>query len=1165
MLRKNRKMSLKTPLKKKILFTFSFIGVCLLFLLAVDLYLATRPPVLLEKASAFLQGIFRYPVSIEGVVFSPLRGLTLTRLQVLDSASSPFLEVERITVIPSFSDLLRGRMRANGIFFQNPTLSLREDQGRWNFEEIFKPGKGRSYLLPRIVVAGGSLKLSSRSYLRGGLVQEIHGIDFTLNPSAEGRFRGRIADIQWGKTDVEGSLPLTGKDLWIAVKKQDLQLSPKVRSFLSEEWKNLWDRFSPEGALSLGLKLAKRRDGNPQVFGEAHLRSLRLSPPSLPFPADNVQGTIRFTSKDLTFNRVSGSYGDCRVTLDGPLFLETPLQSDLKFSVENLPLDERVRKVLPPEGQRIWDAYLPKGIVHLKGRISGKEKLELHIDEGRLLQGEITFRGYPNPETGVRHGFPYTVHEIEGGFRFSPGRIELFNLHGWEFPRSRPEGRGAEIEFCGIFEGEGFSFGNELRIFAKNVPLDAKLRSSMGSIAEIALDPYQPSGFVNLSSEVLREKGPEKPTLVNVYVDVQDARAEFKKFPYPLERITGRIDVTPGKVALKDVQGFKGNALVKVNGVFPSTKGKMEHHLVVEGKDVPFDDALFRALAEENREIEEIWNAFQPEGTFDFLHTRIQKEGEEEVHNHTSVEGKGIRFTYHLFPYPLSEVRGIFELADGEIYIHKLRGLAGGGEFTARGKISSFKEGDVDLQIQAEGIPVDEALKEAIQVIYPPFERIWDWLLPSGKLDGICFIKRSGKGALEYSLETECRDVSLNPSSFPCPVENLCGKLILGAMGLSFQNLKGKMGAGILLLDKGSILFKDEASQGDFLLKGSELPLELLLPQLFHGGEQAWETVTGKLGNVYLNLAFSHRSEGESWIRFKGNCDIQESGLGEVLPLKRIWGKMDNFEGVIRNDELERVAGSFSHVDLLLLDLKFEQMKGTFTFQTPQLSISDIEGFFYGGILDRGSNSFSIRTRCPCEYKGNLSFRDADLTRISKEEFPSGDPLKGSLSGSFAFENPTGALANLKGKGELTATDADLISLPFFLAIFDLFGLAGIPFQRGEAAFKLKDKAMEFPHLYFRSLPLSLTGKGIMDLGGAVDFTFVPTLAGGIRPRIPLLEDPWSWLKKNFGMTVKVRGTFAEPEVSFSNTFTDLFIPPKIPGKRVIYKGFRAGKGYYEF
>ena len=61
------------------------------------------------------------------------------------------------------------------------------------------------------------------------------------------------------------------------------------------------------------------------------------------------------------------------------------------------------------------------------------------------------------------------------------------------------------------------------------------------------------------------------------------------------------------------------------------------------------------------------------------------------------------------------------------------------------------------------------------------------------------------------------------------------------------------------------------------------------------------------------------------------------------------------------------------------------------------------------------------------------------------------------------------------------------------------------------------------------------------------------------------MEDPWSWLKKNFGMTVKVRGTFAEPEVSFSNTFTDLFIPPKIPGKRVIYKGFRAGKGYYEF
>jgi hypothetical protein len=144
------------------------------------------------------------------------------------------------------------------------------------------------------------------------------------------------------------------------------------------------------------------------------------------------------------------------------------------------------------------------------------------------------------------------------------------------------------------------------------------------------------------------------------------------------------------------------------------------------------------------------------------------------------------------FPYPANSLTGVLQYReDGEEPVLQvdLRGLFGTRPFQIRGQLNGMglrpdnqtKPG-LDLQIHAEGMPLDAALYRALEP-YPSTHRAIMQFHASGRLDCDIRIRReSGKTVADIPpvqrwVNASLHDVLFRFDPFPCPIEKASGTL----------------------------------------------------------------------------------------------------------------------------------------------------------------------------------------------------------------------------------------------------------------------------------------------------------------------------------------------------------------------------------------------------
>jgi hypothetical protein len=314
-------------------------------------------------------------------------------------------------------------------------------------------------------------------------------------------------------------------------------------------------RNEPEGPLDLDAQVSCR-----DAAGEYR---------HFPFPLDHVSGSLTLERNILTVDLQ---------TLTAPLVrvkgvVENPGADAvvrLDVRADAVPINDALRKALPPEGRRFLDEFQPSGLVW--GRAAVLRKPMNGSDprsEGVVaIDAEIDLAGRCEM-TWARLSYP--VRNLTGRLELHPDR--------WVFKNIRGRNGQADILASGsvhrlshrrLPNGED-PLEVSVSLQARNLPFNGELRAALPPAWQKTWAIINPSGRCEVDATVHHVSG--QPDSTHIVIEPQpesNVRLEVTRSPQPgfdpggtvelrMEDVAGRFEFIDGKVTMNDVKfQFRG-------------------------------------------------------------------------------------------------------------------------------------------------------------------------------------------------------------------------------------------------------------------------------------------------------------------------------------------------------------------------------------------------------------------------------------------------------------------------------------------------------------------------------------------------------------------------------------------------------------------------------
>ena len=259
----------------------------------------------------------------------------------------------------------------------------------------------------------------------------VCGFDLPMSPKIAGLPK---TPEKWFEASVDG--PLAINDSLIGALTPRGKTSSSLATFAGE--------LSARGSVHLnvarfetdGLGVPHRRI-NMNVIG-GHIRYLHF-----PYPIHNVGGTIRVDDSEVEILGFRGTNAGGSVLCDGNMHLadnvttspiRSPNQNDqndlrLRFRVDSLPMDGRLRAALPIQSQRVWDSILPAGVldkIDVDLRKRGSQPLAMNVTARQQQRETVT-----GDTLSLRPAsLPYRLDLTSGVVHYDGFNVRIENITG---------------------------------------------------------------------------------------------------------------------------------------------------------------------------------------------------------------------------------------------------------------------------------------------------------------------------------------------------------------------------------------------------------------------------------------------------------------------------------------------------------------------------------------------------------------------------------------------------------------------------------------------------------------------------------------------------------------------------------------------------------------
>lgn len=744
-------------------------------------------------------------------------------------------------------------------------------------------------------------------------------------------------------------------------------------------------------------------------------------------------------------------------------------------------------------------AYSPELGVHARqlegvGVLNGE--LGYHPGSESPLKHNLTFRLSRGKFNHAR--IPVPLHNIEATVRCIDGCI----------PEARAAARSGdahvEVSLRDVTPGRGDllkDFVRELDLRVDHLPVDAntvhRLPENLEKVLEGLQAEYNPEGKLSLTFSFRRnDDGSWRKHCV---VRPEEGRAVCARFPYPLEGVTGVIDVDfrsdrPDLVQL-DLQGRSGERPIHVRG---RISGEKPQAVAVDlwGEDIPLDDKLTKALPDKYRLLA---NEFHPSGTGSFRAYIRRTQGEHEFQNRFVVTFRDCQIKYGVFPYPLEEVAGVLDIQPKAWEFRDFVGRHKGGVFHAAGRAVPVEGGDrIAIDLHGKDILLDPEMGAAL--VEPELRRVWNLFGPTGRIDFRAKVAKTTGLPAEIDVTVEPKDCGIRPVFFPYQLESVCGRIHYRPdRWVELDNVTARHGESRVSLSRGHFFLKKTGGLwGELIdLEGKPLLLDADLlkavPPLL-GKALTGLNVRGPVGlktNVTIDLPPEVGSPPK--IFWDGQLALKGNTLAAGVLLEDVTGEVA-CRGLHNGVQLDGVTGNVALQQMSVLKQPLRNVQGKFHVapESPDVLRSPgLRGEWFGGEV---YGPLRLEFGSTMRYETRLSASNIKLEEFAQANLPPSVKVSGLAAAELYLSGQGPDLSGLNGGGTLDVPNGKMYNLPLLLDLLKVLGLRWpdrTAFEVARAKFDIKGPRVHFSKLDLVGNPVSLRGSGDMNLDGTnIDLVF---------------------------------------------------------------------------
>jgi hypothetical protein len=692
---------------------------------------ATRRQVLgqLEKTFAGAH------VSLESARLRLLGGISFSELRMArrdDLEKTDFLYVPAGVIYHDKERLANGDLAVRKVELLRPRLRIvRDRDGRWNLADLLAPG-GPNQRVPTLVLQQATIIFEDHTTPLAGPLLEIKDVNLTLvnDPlptlTVEG---GGVTDVA-GPVRISGTIQRASGDLTFEVEAAAIPVGPplvqrlaavapdaaaQVRTLRGEGRVKATVTHRPAAPRPLGydatLTLTRGEFSHPRVPWafqevEATARVVNGTLPAVHVAARSGPTHFDLTLKDLTLPKNLGASDECPSLND--------LARELDVTCEHVPVNHELFTYLPENLREYETDYSPSGFLTVTHTFRKEESGRWH--KRWLLTGE-------NMRASYQH-FKYGVERITGTLdvAYDNELLPVVKLDLRGYSGDRP------VTLKGTVTGDPSHCGVEIDIEAERVPLDQKLLKALPADTRKVVEQFlpdksrpqpgaqfQPMGQGDFKVMLRRRRGVDEFSRW-FFITFHDAALRYVVFPYPLEEVTGVLELHPDHWEAKDFRGAHHGGEFRFSGrSYPMPGGhsvcdrpewvRVELH----GRNVKLDDPDFLAALRPRQVLEQAWDTLNIAGQMNFDAEVIDVPGQpQEDGVDVSVTIDGCRMKPTFFDYAMRDVSGTFRYLKERVYLTDVKAKHGASVLSLkRGQIILKPSGGFQARLDAiQGAPV---------------------------------------------------------------------------------------------------------------------------------------------------------------------------------------------------------------------------------------------------------------------------------------------------------------------------------------------------------------------------------------------------------------------------------------------------------------------------
>ncbi|MCJ7544951.1 MAG: AsmA-like C-terminal region-containing protein [Phycisphaerae bacterium] len=451
------------------------------------------------------------------------------------------------------------------------------------------------------------------------------------------------------------------------------------------------------GRCEVGAEIWREPGGTIDYRATARPQGMVATCRRVPYRLEDITGQIEITPAAVTLRGIRGRRHGASIGLEGVIVpADKPGATHLDIAGKDVLLDREFRDAMPSPVQKVWDVVDPSG------RLSGAVKLTWD-GKGKIDQVDaaIEFTG----QTSARpREFPYPVDNLIGRATVRNRDVVVEDVRGRRGGMS-----------C-LVSGRLLDAGREemdmdLAIEARRLPLDWELTDALPPQAREAMVSLHAAGWADrVRCRLLRN--PAGTFRYEVQAAVEELSFQPEAVPCQVTGARGEIQITPGRVTLKDLTGLCNRGTVVIAGSALLGGQRLGLDLLVKAADLHMDDRLLSALP---TELSDVSGRLSIAGPADI--DLAVKSGQEPgpVDYRLTVLPHGMQIRHEGLALAFSGVRGTVLASPDRIELIGLSTAGGSSPARLEGVISTGPESiSGDVRLVATDLPIPAGLAAAM-------------------------------------------------------------------------------------------------------------------------------------------------------------------------------------------------------------------------------------------------------------------------------------------------------------------------------------------------------------------------------------------------------------------------------------------------------------------